>query len=121
MTRPIAFLRTSPHAVRLLVRQAEKDVLKAVLPRTSSPPHPRALATLLESLALWHQRPVRAVVAAADEATWCQLGLLDALGLGADEVHFTVEVQASRRGRRPRIEGLGDFRDLRQLELGGGW
>jgi hypothetical protein len=74
---------------------------------------------LLEGLALWHQQPVHTVLAAADEAWWCQNGLVDALGLGCDGVHFTVELRRRARGRGQRSSGLGNFDDLRQLVLGG--
>lgn len=117
--RPTVFLKTSPHATKVLVRLAEGDeVLKAVLltPRT---PHPRALPTLLEAMALWYQTPVHAVLCATDEASWCRLGLLDELCLSADTVHYTVELRQRERERRQRIAGLGSFDDLRQLVLGG--
>src|ERR1700704_6194819 len=46
-SRPTAFLKTSPHSTKVLVRLDGNEVLKAALltPRT---PHPRALPTLLE-------------------------------------------------------------------------
>jgi hypothetical protein len=116
--RPTVFLKTSPHATKVLVRLDDDEVLKAVLlmPRT---PHPRALPTLLEAMALWYQTPVHAVLCATDEASWCRLGLLDELCLSADTVHYTVELRQRERERRQRITGLGSFDDLRQLVLGG--
>jgi hypothetical protein len=116
--RPTAFLKTSPHATKILVRLDDDEVLKAVLltPRT---PHPRALPTLLEAMALWYQAPVHAVLCATEEASWCRLGLLDDLCLSADTVHYTVELRQRERERRQRIAGLGSFDDLRQLVLGG--
>jgi hypothetical protein len=116
--RPTVFLKTSPHSTKVLVRLAEHEVLKAALltPRT---PHPRALPTLLEAMALWYQTPVHAVLCATDEASWCRLGLLDELCLSADTVHYTVELRQRERDRRQRIAGLGNFDDLRQLVLGG--
>jgi len=112
--RPTAFLKTSPHSTKILIRLAEDEVLKAVLltPRT---PHPRALPTLLEAMALWYQ----AVLCATDEESWCRLGLLDDLCLSADTVHYTVELRQRGREHRQRIAGLGSFDDLRQLVLGG--
>ena len=50
---------------------------------TPTTPHPRALPTLLEALALWYQAPVHAVLCATEEASWCRLGLLDDLLLSA--------------------------------------
>jgi hypothetical protein len=118
--RPTAFLKTSPHSTKVLVRLDGDEVLKAALltPRT---PHPRALPTLLEAMALWYQVPVHAVLCATEEASWCRLGLLDDLCLSADTVHYTVELRERERERerRQRIPGLGNFDDLRQLVLGG--
>ena len=115
--RPTAFLKTSPHSTKVLVRLDGNEVLKAALltPRT---PHPRALPTLLEAIALWYQTPVHAVLCAIDEESWCRLGLLDDLCLSADTVHYTVELRQRERERRQRIAGLGNFDDLRQLVLG---
>ena len=116
--RPTVFLKTSPHSTKVLVRLDGDEVLKAALltPRT---PHPRALPTLLEALALWYQVPVHAVLCASEEASWCRLGLLDDLFLSADTVHYTVELRERVRERRQRIAGLGSFDDLRQLVIGG--
>jgi hypothetical protein len=116
--RPTAFLKTSPHATKILVRLADDEVLKAVL-LTTATPHSRALPTLLEALALWYQAPVHAVLCASEEASWCRLGLLDDLFLSADTVHYTVELRERVRERHQRIAGLGSFDDLRQLVLGG--
>lgn len=117
-SRPIVILKTSPASTKILVKVDDDEVLKAVLLRPTVP-HPRALPTLLEAMALWHQTPVRAVLSASDEASWCRLGLLDELCLGADTVHYTVELRQRDRGRRQRLTGLGNFEDLRQLVLGG--
>jgi hypothetical protein len=121
MIRPIAILKTSPVSTRVLVRMGDEDVLKAVLPPPSSPPHPRALPTLLEAIALWHQTPVLAVLSAAEAESWFRLGLVDPFYLGTDTVHYTVELRDRHHGHRQRIAGLGSFDDLRQLVLGGVW
>jgi hypothetical protein len=118
MIRPTAFLKTGPQSTKILVRLSDDEVLKAVL-LTPRAPHSRALPTLLESLALWYQAPVHAVLSATEEASWCRLGLLDDLFLSADTVHYTVEVRERVRAPRQRIAGLGNFEDLRQLALGG--
>jgi hypothetical protein len=119
MIRPIAILRTSPRSTRLLVRVGEDEVLKAVLPAPSMPPHVRALPTLLEAIALWHQTPVHAVLFATEQESWFRLGLVDPFYLGAGTVHYTVELRERARDRGQRIAGLGSFEDLRQLALGG--
>lgn len=119
MSKLTALLTTTTEVTRVLVRLGDDEVLKASLPRRSAAPHARALPTLLEAMALWHQTPVHAVLAAADEAWWCRNGLVDALGLGQDGVHFSVELRQRARGRGQRIAGLGNFGDLRQLVLGG--
>ena len=119
--RPTVILKTSPRATRVLVQLDDDDVLKAVLRAPSSPPHPRALPSLLEAMALWHQTPVHAVLCANEEESWCRLGLVDDLWLGTDTAHYTVELlpRDCNRERRQRITGLGSFGELRQLALRG--
>jgi hypothetical protein len=117
--RPTAILKTSPRATRVLVRLGDDEVLKAILPAPAPPPHVRALPTLLEAIALWHQAPVRAVLAAAEQESWLRLGLVDPLELGRGTVHYTVELLHRAPGRGQRISGLGSFDDLRQLALRG--
>jgi hypothetical protein len=107
-----------PDRVRVLATTPTHDVLKAVLgpARTA---HPRAAATLLEGISLWHQRPLSVVLSADALDDGSAMGLCDALGLGRT-LHYEVAVAVTeRRGRRRRRElrGLGDFRDLRQLAL----
>lgn len=105
-----------PGRVRILATTPTHDVLKAVL-GSARHAHPRAAATLLEGLALWHQRPLCVVLSADESDDGSALGLCDALGFGRT-LHYEVGLAfADRRGRRPRRDrrGLGDFRDLRQL------
>jgi hypothetical protein len=107
-----------PSRVRLLASTPTHDILKAVLgpARTA---HPRAMATLLEGLALWYQRPLSVVLSADDLGGGYAMGLCDALGFGRT-LHYDVTLGLSgRRARRRRdLRGLGDFRDLRHLGLG---
>jgi len=107
-----------PDRVRILATTPRHDILKAILGPARSA-HPRAAATLLEGLALWHQRPLSVVLSADDSDDGFAMGLCDALGLGRT-LHYEVGVAITeRRGRRRRrdLRGLGDFRDLRQLAL----
>lgn len=117
-TRPTAILKTSTRWTRVLVHLDGDDVLKAILSPPSATPHPRALVTLLEAIALWYRAPVRVVVSAAELASWSSHGLVDELWASVDSVHYTVEVRHPDEDRRRRIEGLGSFRDLRQLAIG---
>ena len=117
--RPTAVLRTSPRSTRVLVRVGPDEVLKAVLPTPSAQPHPRALPLLLESMALWHQAPVHAVLSAAEEESWFRLGLVAPVCPGQDTVHYTVELRRREQVQGLRVAGLGSFDDLPQLALGG--
>lgn len=115
---PTAILTTTTGVTRILVRIDDDVVLKAaLLPYWG--PHVRAIPTLLEAMALWHQAPVRAVVSARDVASWCALGLGDALDGGVSTAHYTVEMRAPIRERGQRIRGLGSFTDAQQLDLTG--
>jgi hypothetical protein len=111
-----------PDRVRVLATTPSHDLLQAILGpiRTA---HPRAVATLLEGLALWHQRPLSVVLAADDVDDGTALGLCDALGDGRT-LHFEVGLafpDRVARGRRRRrdLRGLGSFRDMRELALWG--
>jgi len=104
---------------RLLAMAGKDELMRAILgPATAS--HPRAAATLLEGLALWHQQALSVVLCADVEASSSATQMLDHLGYGARTVHYEVEVALLahlRRGRR--VRGFGNFRDLRQLCLEG--
>lgn len=117
MLQPTAFLKTGPISTKILVCLGEDEVLKAILPTTS--PHRRALPTLFEALALWHQASVHVVLSAAEAESWSRLGLVEDLCVSAETVHYTVELRHPDRERPQRIRGLGSFTDLRQLALGG--
>src|SRR4051812_8488461 len=85
-----AILTTSPSVTRILVRADDDVVLKAaLLPRCW--PHRRALPSLLESLALWHQARAHVVISASDLDSWSRLGLVDDLGVAAATIHYEVE------------------------------
>ena len=115
---PTALLAATDGLPRILVRMDDDVVLKAsLLPYWG--PHHRAIPTLLEAMALWHQAPVRVVVSARDVASWSAFGLADALDRGVTTAHYTVEMRAPVRERGQRIHGLGSFADAQQLDLCG--
>lgn len=97
---------------------ASETLLKARLRK--DPAHPRAMASLLEAVALWQGMPVRAALAADDEQTSCDSCLCRAalLDTGRNPLYSIDWVPATgRKRRRGTIGGMGDFRDLRQLVL----
>jgi hypothetical protein len=109
-----------PTATRVLAMHGpSKTLLKARLRR--DPSHPRALATLLEAIALWEGMPVRAALAADDEPTSYASSLCQdprtERGVGP---LFTLDwVPVAGRGRRrPGIAGMGRFHDLERLLIG---
>ena len=103
--------------MKMMATVGSTTVLKARF--SSTPSHPRAFQWLLEALALWEGQPVHAVL--------CVDGAVDAYGrdilrdwfpdLGS--ALYTIEWtdRATHRSRRDRLQGLGDFADLRQLRL----
>ncbi len=101
--------------MRMLVRSGRRDVLKAVL-GPAGQAHPRAAATLLEGLALWYQQSLGVVLCADELSNGCGLGLCNALGFGEPNVHYEVAIAHAGARRRP-LTGVGDFSDLRQLDL----
>ena len=103
--------------LRLLVTSPEgDDLIKARLPL--QPPHPRALLTMLEGVALFSGEPLCAVISVASQKDgwvdckqWCE----DLWPAESPLVHFDFALPA--RARR-RLCGVGDFRDVRrQLRL----
>jgi hypothetical protein len=101
----------------LATYRAQQTLLKARL--AARPAHPRAIPTLLEALALWEGEPVRAAlcVDASVDGHARQL-VHDLFVLGEPTPLYQLEVvDVRRRKQREAIEGMGDFRDLRQLLL----
>jgi hypothetical protein len=96
----------------------EETLLKAKL--RADPQHPRAMATLLEALALWEGLPVRAALAVDGSGNGCGMGIYreSFADVGATPL-YTLEYVPHHRRRRRRddLGGLGDFRDLRRLLL----
>ena len=95
---------------------AEETLLKARL--SSEMKHPRALAMLLEALALWQGEPVRAALAAnyphdGSDTNLCR----DCFAADAVTPLYTLDVVPGHRRQRrhDRLSGVGDFRDLEKL------
>ena len=90
-------------------------ILKAQL--AAEPKHPRALATLLEAIALWQGQPVRAALCAdgrgvSYDSNLCREAFLDDGGA----LYSVVWVHGgARHRRRAHLQGLGSFRDLERL------
>ena len=96
---------------RVLVVDETGDRMVARLPAMATA-HRWALRTLLESLALWADRPLRVVLFADESFEWERHGLLDALGFGNDGLHLDVQVvpMTPRRARRGKyLRDLGSF------------
>lgn len=102
---------------RLLVtRGPQEPILKANL--RMEPQHRRALPTLLEALALWEGRAVRAALVADERSTTCGSGLFHDLYVELEDGPlFTLDVvwRPQKTRRRNPLTGLGDFRDLQRL------
>lgn len=99
----------------LATRRAQQTLLKARL--AVRPAHPRAIPTLLEALALWEGEPVHAALCVDGSVDGHARQLVRDL-YPLDEptpLYQLTVVDVHRRKRREAIEGMGDFRDLRQL------
>jgi len=100
--------------LKLLVTSPEgDDLIKARLP--IRPPHPRALLTLLEGIALFSGEPLYAVISAGEDRDawlgsepWCE----DLWPAESPLVRFDFAIPPPRARRR--LRGVGDFRDVRQ-------
>ena len=110
-------IEPSPTATRILAMAgASETILKARLAR--DPVHPRALWTLLEALALWQGKKVRAALAADDERHSCDSSLYqEAFGGFGESPLYTLDwvPGSGRRRRKIDLRGVGDFRDLERL------
>lgn len=92
-------------------------LLKARLSR--DPSHPRALATLLEAVAMWQGTRVRAALCADDERLSRDSSLYHAAFDFGGPLYSVDWVPAplGRRRRTRDLQGMGQFADLRQLLL----
>jgi hypothetical protein len=112
-------LSPSAARTRVLLTEGSDELLRAVLPPPSQMQHERAVIAFLESLALWVKAKLHVVLSVDAQEAGCCLGLTDELGVGVRSLFFDVEVRdrRARRRRGQRIQGIGDFADLRQLRL----
>lgn len=108
----------SATSTRVLAMSGPHDtILKARLSR--SPAHPRAMATLLEAIALWQGRPIRAALCADAQCDGSETSLYRETFADVGGPLYTLDwIPAQERGRRARrrdITGMGAFADLKQL------
>lgn len=99
----------------MLAAPAASTVMKARLP--NPPAHPRAVISLLEAIALWYGRPLRAVIDADAEDVrrhperWATL-----LGDAPDLAVAVEWVAVPRIKKKDRyLTPMGDFASARQL------
>jgi hypothetical protein len=108
-----------PSTTRVLAMAgASETILKARL--SPAPSHPRALATLLEAVALWQGTKVHAALCAGERDGASDSALYrEAFADTGGPLYSLDWVPAPARGRRRHrdINGVGDFADLRQLVL----
>jgi len=107
-----------PEWTRVLVQDGPQTLLKARLPH--SPVHPRAVEMFGEALALWCGRKVCAALVVEGSEASCAtapwLNTFEALTrTPLCEIRFVSSVRPTRE--RDRLEGLGSYRDLRQMIL----
>ena len=105
-------------STRVLAMAGPQDtILKARLLR--SPAHPRAMATLLEAIALWQGRPIRAALCADGRPDGSDSSLFRETFTDLGGPLYTLDwipaLEQGRRARRRDIAGMGEFEDLRKL------
>lgn len=103
---------------RILVTDAGREpILKARM--LSRPNHPRAMTTLLEGLAKWENRPVRAALVVGERDGYASSLFPECVADPWGTPLYSIEVVASlsqiQQRRRDRIEGMGKFCDLKQF------
>jgi hypothetical protein len=112
MDELVMTISATSRETRVLLTQGPDEVMKARLQAVATPAHRFAGPMLCESMALWHDRRVRAVVSAESEDVLFALGLCDGLGVARATLHYVVQPlfadEPPRRGQR--LPGLGNFR-----------
>jgi hypothetical protein len=101
----------------LAMAGAQDTILKARLSR--SPSHPRALASLLEAVALWQGVPIRAALCADERLGGSDTSLFRETFTDVGGPLYTLDwipaLDQARRAPRRDISGMGKFEDLRKL------
>jgi hypothetical protein len=105
-------LRITRQEARLLVRAHRTDLLKARL--DPAPRHPRALLTLLEGLSLWSGYPLLVALSVDDDCHGSPGSTLFGDELWPAESQLVQFDVVHREDHERRLEGLGDFRDVRR-------
>jgi hypothetical protein len=109
-------IHPGPSETRILAtHRGQRTLLKARL--AAEPAHTRALATLLEALALWEGEPVRAALCVGGSGDGRMPRLVrDLFPMNEPTPLYRLDIVDVRRPRRrDAIEGMGDFRDLRRI------
>jgi hypothetical protein len=98
---------------------AHDTFLKARLLR--SPAHPRAMSLLLEAIALWQGRPIRAALCVGSKHGGSDSSLFQETFSDGGAPLYTLDwipaPEHARRAGRRDITGMGHFADLRRLLL----
>jgi hypothetical protein len=105
-------------ATRVIAMAGPSDtILKAQL--SCEPRHPRALGTLLEAVALWEGRPVRAALCAAPSGRSYDSNLFrEAFSDEGGALYSIVWARdCPSRRRRDRLRGVGRFHDLERIVI----
>jgi hypothetical protein len=121
MDELVMTIAATARETRVLLMHGPDEVMKARLRGVATPAHRFAGPMLCESMALWHDQRVRAVVSAESEDVLFGLGLCDGLGVARATLHYVVQPLFSddpppRRGQR--LSGLGNFRGEHRLRRG---
>ena len=98
----------------------DETILKAKL--LSNPAHPRAVATLLEAIALWQGRKVRAALCADVSNNSSVTSRYPDMFSDPDQtplydLSWVPALGHPRRRHRDELSGMGRFHDLRQMLL----
>jgi hypothetical protein len=106
-----------PRATRLIaLHRPDEAILKARL--GPSPCHPRALATLLEAVAMWEGSQVRAALCVDEQEPSFATSFYREVFPGYEQTPLYDLAVVSREHRRRRDDGLGgmgNFQDLRRM------